>query len=83
MVNVRVNVNNATAGVHTTVAGSASNTISIPGALATDVAIVKYNTTNDTDNILKSVVTTNTLTVTMSANPGTTHKLAYMLLRAY
>lgn len=71
------------AGVHTTVAGSASNTISIPGALATDVAIVKYNTTDDTDNILKSVVTTNTLTVTMSADPGTTHKLAYMLLRAY
>jgi hypothetical protein len=73
----------AYAGVHTTVAGAVTNAITITGALATDVAIVVYNTTNDTDNILKSVVTANTLTVTMDNDPSTAHKLAYMLLRAY
>lgn len=73
----------AYAGVHTTAGGAAAEAITVTGALATDVAIVKYNTTNDTDTILKAVVTANTLTVTMSADPSTAHKLAYMLLRAY
>ena len=71
------------AGVHTTVGGAAAEAITVAGALATDVAIVFYNTTNDTDTILKSVVTAGALTVTMSADPLTAHKLAYMLLRAY
>lgn len=71
------------AGVHTTVGGAAAEAITVTGALATDVAIVKYNATNDTDSILKSVLTANTLTVTMSADPSTAHKLAYMILRAY
>ena len=71
------------AGVHTTVGGAAAEAITVAGALATDVAIVFYNTTDDTDTILKSVVTAGVLTVTMSADPSTTHKLAYMLLRAY
>jgi hypothetical protein len=44
---------------------------------------VFYNTTDDTDTIVKAVVAANTLTVTMSADPGATHKLAYMILRAY
>jgi len=73
----------AYAGVHTTVGGAADEAITVTGALATDVPIVCYNTTNDTDSILKSVVTANTLTVTMSADPSTAHKLAYILLRGY
>ncbi len=73
----------AYAGVHTTVGGAAAEAITVTGALATDIPIVVYNTTNDTDSILKSVVTANTLTVTMTADPSTAHKLAYMLLRAY
>ncbi len=71
----------AYAGVHTTVGGAAAEAITIAGALATDIAIVFYNTTDDTDTILKSVVTADTLTVTMSADPSTAHKLAYMVLR--
>ena len=73
----------AYAGVHTTVGGAAAEAITVTGALATDVAIVGYNTTNDTDSILKSVLTANTLTVTMTADPSTAHKLAYMILRSY
>lgn len=73
----------AYAGVHTTVGGAAAEAITVTGALATDVAIVHYAGTNDTDTIKKAVVTANTLTVTMSADPSTAHKLAYMILRAY
>ncbi len=73
----------AYAGVHTTVGGAAAEAITVTGAMATDVPIVFYNTTDDTDTIVKAVVTANTLTVTMSADPGATHKLAYMILRAY
>jgi hypothetical protein len=76
----------AYAGVHTTVAdGSAPYTaaITVTGALATDIPIVHWNTTDDTDTIVKAVMSANTLTVTLSADPGTTHKLAYMILRAY
>ncbi len=73
----------AYAGVHTTVGTAAAEPITVPGALATDIPIVIYNTTNDTDTILKAVPTADTLTVTCSADPSTAHKLAYMLLRAY
>ena len=73
----------AYAGVHTTVGGAAAEAITVTGAAVGDIPIVIYNTTNDTDSILKSVVTANTLTVTCSADPSTAHKLAYMLLRAY
>ncbi len=71
------------AGVHTTVGGAAAEAITVSGMLATDIPIVYYNTTDDTDTIVKAVPTAGTLTVTMSADPGATHKLAYMLLRAY
>jgi hypothetical protein len=73
----------AYAGVHTTVGGAAAEAITVTGALATDIPIVVYNTTDDTDSILKAVMTANTLTVTCSADPSTAHKLAYMVLRAY
>ena len=73
----------AYAGVHTTVGGAAAEPITITGALATDVPIVCFHTTNDTDSILKCVMTANTLTCTLSADPSTAHKLAYMILRAY
>lgn len=73
----------AYAGVHTTVGGDDTEVITITGALATDIAICKWNTTDDTDTFEKAVLTANTLTVVLSDNPGTTHKLAYMILRAY
>jgi len=73
----------AYAGSHTTVGGAAAEAITVAGALATDIPIVVYNTTNDTDTILKAVMTANTLTVTCSADPSTAHAFSYMLLRAY
>ncbi len=71
------------AGDYTTVGGAAAEAITIAGVLATDIPIVNYSVTNDTDSILKSVLTANTLTVTMSADPSTAHGLAYAILRAY
>lgn len=73
----------AYAGKHTTLGGAAAEAITVTGALATDIPIVIYHTTNDTDSILKVVVTANTLTVTCSADPSTVHGFSYMLLRAY
>ena len=71
------------AGTHTTVGGAAAEAISVAGAAATDIPIVVYNTTNDTDSILKVVVTAGTITVTCSADPSNAHAFSYMLLRAY
>jgi len=73
----------AYAGTHTCVGGAAAEAITVTGAKATDVPIVIYNTSDDTDSILKAVVTANTLTVTCSADPGVAHAFTYMLLRAY
>lgn len=68
---------------YTTVGGAAAEAISITGLLATDVAIVKYRATDDTDTILKAVCTAGTLTVTFSADPGATHAITYLIARAY
>jgi len=73
----------AYAGSHTTVGGAAAEAVTISGALATDIPIVIYNTTNDTDSILKVVMTADTMTVTCSADPSTAHAFSYMVLRAY
>ena len=71
------------AGDHTTLGGAAAEAIAVAGVLTTDIPIVNYSVTNDTDSILKSVLTAGTLTVTMSADPSTAHALAYAILRAY
>ena len=71
------------AGEHTTVGGAASEAITVSGVLSSDVAIVQYGTTDDTDAITKVVLTANTVTVHMTANPATAHTLKYMILRAY
>jgi hypothetical protein len=71
------------AKVHTTLGGAAAEAVTVTGALASDVCIVKYASTNDTDTILKAVMTADTCTITMSANPVTDHSLAIMVLRAY
>lgn len=73
----------AYAGTETTVGGDATETITITGAAATDVPIVTWGLSNDADSILKAVLTANTLTCTLSANPSTDHALNYMILRAY
>lgn len=73
----------AYAGSHTTVGGAAAEAVTVTGALATDIPIVIYNTTNDTDSILKVAMTADTMTVTCSADPSTAHAFTYMVLRAY
>lgn len=73
----------AYAGKHTTVGGAAAEAVTITGAKATDIPIVVYNTTNDTDSILKVVMSDDTMTVTCSADPSTVHAFSYMILRAY
>ena len=73
----------AYAGSHTTVGGDATETKTVTGALATDVVITVFNTTDDTDSILKTVLTANTVTWTLSADPSTAHALTYVILRAY
>ena len=73
----------AYAGLATTVGGAAAEAITVTGALATDIPIVHWGGTNDTDTIKKVVMTADTLTATLSADPSTAHKLAYMVLRAY
>jgi len=73
----------AYAGSHTTVGGAVAEAVTITGALSTDIPIVLYNTSNDTDSILKTVMTADTMTVTCSADPLTAHAFTYMLLRAY
>lgn len=73
----------AYAAKRTTVGGGVSEAITVTGALATDVAITGFAVTDDTDTIVKSVLTANTLTITAPADPGATHAHWYMILRAY
>lgn len=57
--------------------------ITVTGALATDVVLVNYSQTDDTDTLVSATVTANTLTLTVSADPVTDHSWNYALLRAY
>jgi hypothetical protein len=70
-------------GQHTTVGGSASEAITVTGALATDLAFVQV-VDNGTNNVtvLQAAVTSNTLTITFSADPGADAIVNYQLLRA-
>lgn len=71
------------AGQPTTVGGAASEAFTVTGVAATDLAfvqIVNDGTANVT--VLQAVCTTNTLTVTFSANPGNDCVFNYQILRA-
>lgn len=68
----------------TTVGGSAAEAITVTGAVAaTDRAFVQVvdNGTNNV-SVLQAVVTTNTLTVTFSGDPGNDCVINYQLVRA-
>ena len=67
----------AVAGDTTTVA------ITVTGALATDVVMINYAETDDTDTLVKAVASADALTLTVSADPATAHSWNYALLRAY
>ena len=71
------------AGQPTTAGGGAAEAITVTGAAATDLAFVEMvddGTNNVT--IVNAVVTTNTLTVTFSGDPGADCVINYQLLRA-
>lgn len=67
----------------TTVGGSATEVVTVTGALATDIQSVTV-VNNGTNNVtlLESVLTNNTLTLTFSGNPGNDAIVAYSILRA-
>lgn len=71
------------AGQPTTVGGAAAEAFTVAGAAATDLAFVQV-VDNGTSNVtaLQAVVTTNTLTVTFSGNPGSDTIINYQILRA-
>ena len=69
-------------GQYTTVGGSAAEAITVTGALATDRAFVQM--VNDGTNgttVLEAVMTSNTLTVNFSADPGNDAVINYMIIR--
>ncbi len=71
------------AGKFTTLGGDATEVITVTGLAATDVVHVTVQTAGGTPrSIVASVLTTNTITVTMSGDPSTDHILAYSVLRA-
>lgn len=68
---------------YTTVGGNAVEAITVTGAEATDLCFVQLR--NDGTNnvsVLSAVTSTNTLTVTFSADPGNDAIISYVVLRA-
>ena len=69
------------AGTVTTAGGDTAESVTLTGALASDIAFTNYSATDDTDTIAKAVMSANTLTVTLSADPTTTHGLHFVVIR--
>lgn len=71
------------AGTFTTAGGDASESISVAGALATDIAIVTVKTAGGTPrSIVAAAAGIDAIAVTMSGDPSTDHVLQYQILRA-
>lgn len=71
------------AGTRATVAGSATQTLTISGALSSDLALVVLKTAGATPRtVLTASAGSGAVTVVMSGDPSTDHVLTYMLLRA-
>lgn len=71
------------AGKFTTAGGDANETVTVTGALASDIAIatIADNGTNDV-TLLQTVAVEDAVNFTLSANPGTDCIINYMVLRA-
>jgi len=70
------------AGKYTTVAGSATQTITVAGATANDIAIVTLQTQGATPRtVVRAAAGTNTITVVMSGDPSTDHVLCWALIQ--
>ncbi len=72
------------ASQYTTVGGAAAEAITVTGAVAaTDRAFVQLVAPgSNTVSVVQAVVTTNTLTVTFSGNPGSDAIINYQIIRA-
>jgi hypothetical protein len=62
--------------------GGTSTAITVTGALATDVATAVIRASTNAVSIVKAVLTTDTLTVHFSADPGAATTIDYSILRA-
>lgn len=71
------------AGEFTTVGGDATESITVAGALATDLAFVVLKTPGvSPETIISSAAGIGAITVVFSADPSTDHVVTYQLLRA-
>jgi len=71
------------AGEATTAGGDATETVTVTGALATDIVFANVQTEGSTPVTLDAVaVTADTVTATFSADPSTDHVWSYMVIRA-
>lgn len=71
------------AGTFTTVGGDAAESITVTGALATDIVCVTVKTAGASpESIVAAAAATDAINVTMSADPSNDHVLQYVVLRA-
>lgn len=71
------------AGTHTSAGGDATESITVSGALSTDIAIVTLKTAGATPRtITTATAATDAITVVLSGDPSTDHVISYVLLRA-
>jgi hypothetical protein len=71
------------AGTFTTAGGDAAESISVPGALGTDIVAVTVKTAGASPaSVVAAAAGTDAIAVTMSADPDTDHVLQYVVYRA-
>lgn len=71
------------AGTFTTVGGDANESISVPGALGTDIVQVSVKTKGAVPvSIVEASAGADAIAVTMSADPAADHVLQYVIFRA-
>ena len=62
--------------------GSATVALTVTGVAATDVVLAQVQASTNAVTVQKVVPTTNTITLTLSGDPGASTKIAYQVLRA-
>lgn len=70
------------AGTFTTVGGDANETITVPGAAATDVVSITLKTAGVSPvTVLRAAAATDAINVVLSADPDNDHVLQYVVIR--
>lgn len=71
------------AGEFTTAGGDANESITVSGALASDIVLVTLHTAGSTPRtVVTAQAGADSIAVVMSGDPSTDHVLSYVLLRA-